>query len=48
LNGHNTRAAADVVRGFIAEEKDYPVRLRRIVLQTADDLFRAAAMAGSS
>jgi aminopeptidase N len=47
LNGHNTRAAADVVRGFLAEEKDYPVRLRRIVLQTADDLFRAAEVAGS-
>jgi aminopeptidase N len=42
LDGHNTRAAADGVRAFLAEQKDYPIRLRRIVLQAADDLFRAA------
>jgi aminopeptidase N len=42
LNGHHTRAAADLVRAFLAEEKEYPVRLRRIILQAADDLFRAA------
>jgi aminopeptidase N len=44
LSGHNTRAAADTVRTFLAEEKDYPIRLRRIILQSADDLFRAAEM----
>ncbi|HYR86718.1 MAG TPA: M1 family aminopeptidase [Terriglobia bacterium] len=42
LGGHNTRASADVVRAFLDEQKDYPVRLRRIILQSADDLFRAA------
>jgi len=42
LNGHNTRAAADIVQGFLAEQKDYPIRLRRIILQSADGLFRAA------
>jgi len=42
LSGHRTRAAADLVRTFLAEQKEYPVRLRRIILQAADDLFRAA------
>ena len=42
LSGHNTRVAAEVVQAFLAEQKDYPVRLRRIILQSADDLFRAA------
>jgi aminopeptidase N len=42
LSGHNTRAAADIVRGFLAEQKEYPIRLRRIILQSADELFRAA------
>jgi aminopeptidase N len=42
LGGHNTRASAEVVRAFLAEHEDYPVRLRRIILQSADDLFRAA------
>ena len=42
LGGHNTRAAADTVRAFLAEHQDYPVRLRRIILQSADNLFRAA------
>jgi aminopeptidase N len=42
LGGHNTRSAADVVRGFLAEHRDYPIRLRRIILQAADELFRVA------
>jgi aminopeptidase N len=42
LDGHNTRSAVDIVRGFLDEHPDYPVRLRRIILQSADDLFRAA------
>lgn len=42
LGGHNTTAAAKTVRDFLAEQKDYPLRLRRIILQTADTLFRAA------
>ena len=29
---------------FLAEQPDYPVRLRRVILQSADDLFRAASM----
>jgi aminopeptidase N len=44
LGGHSTRAAADTVRGFLVEQKDYPIRLRRIILQAADELFRAAEM----
>jgi aminopeptidase N len=46
LGGHNTRASAEAVRAFLAEQKDYPVRLRRIILQSADDLFRAAEILG--
>jgi aminopeptidase N len=42
LNGHNTAAAAGVVREFLAKQRDYPIRLRRIILQAADELFRAA------
>jgi aminopeptidase N len=42
LGGHNTRASSDVVRNFLAQQKDYPIRLRRIILQAADELFRAA------
>ena len=42
LSGHNTRTSADIVRGFLAEQKDYPIRLRRVILQAADELFRAA------
>src|SRR5262245_3078219 len=42
LGGHNTRSAATVVREFLSQQKDYPIRLRRIILQAADELFRAA------
>jgi len=43
LGGHNTQSAAGVVRGFLAEHKEFPIRLRRIILQAADELFRVAA-----
>lgn len=42
LGGHETRAAANSVRRFLADRPDYPIRLRRIVLQSADTLFRSA------
>jgi aminopeptidase N len=42
LEGHNTRSSAGIVREFLAQQKDYPIRLRRIILQAADELFRAA------
>ena len=42
LSGHNTPRAAEIVRDFLARQaQDYPVRLRQIVLQSADPLFRA-------
>jgi aminopeptidase N len=41
LGGHNTKSAADTVRTFLSEHKDYPIRLRRIILQASDELFRA-------
>jgi aminopeptidase N len=42
LGGHHSRAAAETVRRFLADQKDYPIRLRRIILQAADELFRAS------
>ena len=45
LSGHNTPRAAEIVRQFLAEqEPDYPIRLRQIILQSADPLFRAVAI----
>jgi aminopeptidase N len=44
LNGHTSPEVAATVRAFLAEHPDYPVRLRRIILQSADDVFRAAAI----
>jgi aminopeptidase N len=42
LSGHNSPAAAQTVRAFLDANKDYPPRLRQIVEQSADQLFRAA------
>jgi aminopeptidase N len=47
LSGHNSPAASEVVRAFLNDHPAdqspaYPIRLRRVVLQSADNLFRAA------
>ncbi len=43
LSGHSSVSAARMVRTFIAElPPNYPDRLRRTVLSSADDLFRAS------
>ena len=43
LSGHATRSAAQTVRTFVdGLPQDYPDRLRRVVLSSADDLFRAS------
>jgi aminopeptidase N len=42
LGGHNSAGAAKIVREFLSAQNDYPIRLRRIILQSADELFRAA------
>jgi aminopeptidase N len=43
LGGHRSPDAARIVRGFLDRTSgSYPVRLERIVLASADDLFRAA------
>jgi aminopeptidase N len=43
LSGHSSASAARMVRTFLAElPPEYPDRLRRIVLSSADDLLRAA------
>jgi len=44
LSGHNSASAAEMVRAFLKRlPPDYPDRLRRIILSSADDLFRATA-----
>jgi aminopeptidase N len=43
LSGHRSPAVAATVRGFLSSTSaSYPERLRNIVLQSADELFRAA------
>ena len=42
LAHYNTMSAAAEVRDFMARQNDYPLHLRRIILQAADNLFRAA------
>ena len=44
LTGYNSPQVADTIRAFLKERPDYPVRLRRIILQAADDVFRASAI----
>jgi len=48
LGGYNSRSAAEIVRKFLSEKPDYPMRLRRIILQSADELFRAADIVTAS
>lgn len=44
LSGHGSASAAAMVRSFLSTlPPDYPERLRRIILSSADDLFRATA-----
>jgi aminopeptidase N len=46
LGGHSAPSAARMVKTFLAGlPRDYPDRLRRIVLSSADDLFRATRAA---
>ena len=46
LSGHQSASAAQVVREFVEKlPKEYPERLRRIILSSADDLFRASRIA---
>ena len=43
LSGHRSRRAAQVVSAFLDKlPAEYPDRLRRVILSSADDLFRAA------
>jgi aminopeptidase N len=44
LWGHQSEEAARIVRDFLANERDYPERLRWTILSTSDELLRAAAM----
>jgi len=43
LSGHRSPTAARVVRAFVDRlPRDYPDRLRRVILSSADNLFRAS------
>jgi len=42
LGGHNSPSAAAIVTSFLAGQKDYSPRLRRVIEQNADPLMRAA------
>ena len=45
LNGHRSPDAARIVRAFVDRAPaSYPDRLRRIILSSADDLFRASSL----
>ena len=46
LSGHNTPAAAAIVRRFLKEQSDYPSRLRLKILRAADPVLRAASIVG--
>lgn len=48
LSGHSSPNAAAVVRAFLAERPDLPPRLRQKLLQSADPLFRAAALTAAA
>jgi aminopeptidase N len=44
LGSYQSQSAASAVRAFLERQPpDYPERLRRIILSSADDLFRAAS-----
>ena len=48
LSGYQSASAAATVRDFVDRlPPDYPERLRRIILSSADDLFRASRMGRS-
>ncbi len=40
LAWHRSPVVASTVRGFLAAHPDYPVRLKRIILQSADEVLR--------
>ena len=43
LGGHSSATAARMVARFLAElPQDYPDRLRRVILSSSDNLFRAS------
>ena len=42
LSGHTQPEAAEAVREFLAARPDYPVQLRRKILQSADMVERSA------
>ena len=46
LGGHRSARVAAIVRDFLDEPRDVSPRLRRIVLQAADELFRASEIHG--
>jgi aminopeptidase N len=48
LSGYQSTTAADTVRAFVERlTPEYPERLRRVILSSSDDLFRASRSRGS-
>jgi aminopeptidase N len=47
LSGHNSPAAARTVTAFLAAQKDYSPRLRRVIEQNTDQLMRASRILDS-
>ncbi len=48
LGGQQSEQAADIVHQFIDSQRDYPPRLMAKILQSADELFRAADVLSKS
>ncbi|MDH3441883.1 MAG: aminopeptidase, partial [Gammaproteobacteria bacterium] len=46
LGGHGSTTAAEIIHAFL-DAQDHPARLRQLLLQTADPVFRAARIRGS-
>ena len=47
LSGYTTPSAAGIVLGFLSAHPTYPERLRRVILQGADELLRTAGARGA-
>lgn len=48
LGGHNCPEAAAMVTAFLAEQQNYPPRLRQIIDQSADTLVRASRIVSAA
>jgi aminopeptidase N len=42
FSGHNSKAAAEIVKEFLSDHPQYPEKLREKILQSSDELFRSS------